>query len=270
MDESVEAPVKNPAVRLAEGADPPAPAGSVQLLDLVTTLLEEKAAEASGEGDVREVLDALVRRAADVIRGADWVSVTLVRRGAHPRTMTASHPEARAADEIQYRLMEGPCLEAAVEDNVYLTGEIHRDPRWVRYGKQVHESLGVSSLLAYRLTMLGDEDADAALNVYARVEDAFDDATVQHALVFATQCSLLVSAHLAHERADHLVRALQTNRDIGVAIGILMARHQVTQEKAFALLSLASQDMNRKVADIAAEVAVIGDMPPRRRRRPDR
>ena len=40
-----------------------------------------------------------------------------------------------------------------------------------------------------------------------------------------------------------------------VAVGVLMARHHLTREQAFDILRLAGQRTNRKVSDIAREVA---------------
>ena len=270
MDDSLELLTAGQAAAApADAPTPVAPVAPLELLSLVGTLLEDNASGPTGPEQTVEVLDALVHRAASVIAGAEWASVTVVRTGGHARTLTASHPEALAADEIQYRLKEGPCLDAAREDNVYVTGEVHRDPRWAEYGKRVHRQVGVSSVLASRLTLLGNDSTNAALNIYARSPHAFDDAALRNALVLATQCSLVVSAHLANDRADHLVRALGSNREIGVAIGILMTRHRITQEQAFGLLRLASQDSNRKVADIAADIVTTGELPvlPGRRRR---
>ena len=83
-------------------------------------------------------------------------------------------------------------------------------------------------------------------------------------LVLATHGSLFVTAMLARHRADNLMRALESNREIGVAMGILMQRHHLTREQAFDVLRIASQDANRKLADIAAEVAVTGILAIRR------
>jgi AmiR/NasT family two-component response regulator len=43
-----------------------------------------------------------------------------------------------------------------------------------------------------------------------------------------------------------------------MAMGILMARHQVTDDQAFDLLRIASQNSNRKLADIARDVCDTG------------
>jgi AmiR/NasT family two-component response regulator len=58
-----------------------------------------------------------------------------------------------------------------------------------------------------------------------------------------------------------LERALESNREIGVAMGIMMAAGRYTQAEAFEQLVDASQHLNRRVRDIASEVALTGAMP---------
>ena len=118
--------------------------------------------------------------------------------------------------------------------------------------------VGVSSVLAQRLSLLDESGAVAALNIYSTVPHAFDDEAVAMGLVLSTHGSLLVTAMLARDRATNLLRALESNREIGVAMGILMQRHQLTRDQAFDVLRVASQDSNRKLVDIAAEVADTG------------
>jgi ANTAR domain-containing protein len=72
----------------------------------------------------------------------------------------------------------------------------------------------------------------------------------------------------ARRRIENLETALQTNRRIGVAIGILMSRHGLSEDDAFALLAKASQLTNRKLRDIAEEVAYQGDLPRRTAKSP--
>jgi hypothetical protein len=62
----------------------------------------------------------------------------------------------------------------------------------------------------------------------------------------------------ARERIGHLETALASNRRIGIAIGIVMAGHQVTDEAAFELLRRRSQETNRKLRDVAEEVIYTG------------
>jgi hypothetical protein len=66
----------------------------------------------------------------------------------------------------------------------------------------------------------------------------------------------LVTAQRA--QADHLRIALASNRQIGAAIGILMASRKLTSEHAFDLLRLVSQHRHRKLYDVALEVVETG------------
>ncbi|MGG5258297.1 GAF and ANTAR domain-containing protein [Phycicoccus avicenniae] len=208
----------------------------------------------------RRLIGDLVARGTDLVPGADWCSITLMRSESL-RTLAASHDEALQADEVQYDIGSGPCVDAVVKDHVFVTGRVQEDPRWPEYGRRVHEEVGVGSVLAQRLTLPDGNDVVAALNVYSRRDDAFGALALREGLLLATQCSLLVAAHLAHDRAENLSKALASNRTIGVAIGILMSRHRITREEALAMLRVVSQDTNRKLVQIAEDVAEAGDLP---------
>jgi hypothetical protein len=61
--------------------------------------------------------------------------------------------------------------------------------------------------------------------------------------------------------AMHLERALEHARDIGVAMGIVMATMEVTRQEAFHVLRTVSQNQNRRLFLVAAEVAETGALP---------
>jgi ANTAR domain len=63
-------------------------------------------------------------------------------------------------------------------------------------------------------------------------------------------------------RAANLETALASNREIGQAMGILMATHKLTSQRAFDLLRMASQNSNRKLRDVADDVIHVGDLEP--------
>jgi GAF domain-containing protein len=65
----------------------------------------------------------------------------------------------------------------------------------------------------------------------------------------------------ARERTANLEIALASNRQIGVAIGILMHQHRITEAAAFDRLRTTSQDLNRKLRDVAEEVTLTGRLP---------
>jgi AmiR/NasT family two-component response regulator len=67
----------------------------------------------------------------------------------------------------------------------------------------------------------------------------------------------------ADTKAEHLQLALGHSRDIGAAVGILMAHHKMQQVDAFELLRSTSQDQNRKLYELALEVVSTGELPAR-------
>ena len=117
----------------------------------------------------------------------------------------------------------------------------------------------MQSMLAFRL-YLEDDDAIGSLNLYAGGRDAFDDAAVVTGQVFATHGAVAIAAAQREEQVENLEQALRTNRDIGVAMGILMARYLLDRDQAFDLLRMASQHQHRRLHEVALDVAESGTL----------
>jgi signal transduction histidine kinase/DNA-binding response OmpR family regulator len=66
----------------------------------------------------------------------------------------------------------------------------------------------------------------------------------------------------AENRETNLRRALASNRQIGVALGVLMAREMLTEAQAFERLRAVSQHENRKLRDVADDVVLMGSLEP--------
>jgi hypothetical protein len=62
------------------------------------------------------------------------------------------------------------------------------------------------------------------------------------------------------QKNQNLQRALETSRRIGAAIGILMARHQLTEAAAFDALRDASRKTHTKLRDVADQVVWTGEL----------
>jgi hypothetical protein len=216
--------------------------------------------DALREQEPRQGLEQLVGQGGEELVGARWSSVTVLRRGVF-RTLAASDPVAEEIDRQQYDLGTGPCVDAVLDDAVYLTHDVRHDPRWEVLGRRLHARHGVRAMLAFRLHLLDETEVVAALNFSSDEADAFPPADVERGRVLATHCALLVTAHLAQDQARHVLQGLHSNREIGVAVGILMVRHALTREQAFEVLRLASHHTNRKVSDIAREVGDTGVAP---------
>lgn len=65
----------------------------------------------------------------------------------------------------------------------------------------------------------------------------------------------------ARDRIRNLEIALQTNRRIGQALGIVMERFKVTEEVAFDALRTASQHNHCKLREVAEHVVQTGEIP---------
>jgi ANTAR domain/GAF domain len=207
----------------------------------------------------RDALDSLVHVARDQVPGAHSVSVTTLRRGRFD-TAAATDDLARRADAEQYDVGRGPCIDAALDATTYRTGDIANDDRWPEFGRRA-AALGVRSMLSYRLS-LGDDDTIAALNLFSTDLDAFDDDAVVVGLLLATHGAVAVMASRDRQEARDIHHAVESNRVIGTAVGILMSRHHLSQQQAFDLLSVVSQNTNRRLAGIAEDVVAHGDLEP--------
>jgi hypothetical protein len=234
----------------------------VDLRDVAEAMRSLSAAVA--EPDVSGPLQRLVTVVVERVPRARWASVSMLRAGRFT-TPASTDQAATRADTLQYEIGSGPCVDAVLDDSVFVTGDVTSEARWPTWGQRVAAEVGVRSVLSQRLHLMDDSDVIAGLNIYSTEPAAFDDHAVGVGLVLATHASLVLSETIAKDRAANLTRALESNREIGVAMGILMHQHRITREQAFDLLRVASQDTNRKVADVAADVAETGMLSIRRR-----
>lgn len=207
----------------------------------------------SREPDAFAAVTALARAR---IPHADAASITIFR---HERFFTAAATDdtARKADSIQYEIGSGPCLDAIVDRTIYQPEDLATDTRWPEYGSRVASGLGFRSMLSFRMNM-ESTDIIAGLNLYARHPDAFDDDDLAEGLLLTTHAAQAVTAAHFRDRAHNLEQALASNRDIGTAIGVLIAQHKVTPDQAFNLLRIASQNSNRKLHHVALDVVETG------------
>jgi AmiR/NasT family two-component response regulator len=95
----------------------------------------------------------------------------------------------------------------------------------------------------------------------------FDATARQRAATFATQAATALVLVLRQadqaEQSVQMERALASRTEIDQAIGILMGQQRCTADQAFALLRQHSQNNNRKLREVAADliVRVTGQAP---------
>ena len=227
------------------------------MVSRMVSLFDDLSREIANDGTPDHTLELITSRAVKYVPGATDAGITRASENGFESVGTTSEL-VQEVDEIQYDLGSGPCVDAALDSAVYSTGDLRNDPRWPLFGKRAAEH-GVQSMLSFRM-FFEDEDYNAALNLYSPERDAFDEESCLTGLTLSTCGALAVVSARRHDRAVNLERALETNRDIGVAIGVLMGLHRVTREQAFDLLRMASQAKHRKVRDLARLVAETGTL----------
>jgi ANTAR domain/GAF domain len=230
--------------------------GSPTELATMFARLERELASMTQADDVLRLLTA---RAVELVPGAELAGITRGRNGRF-ETVAATDELVHRVDSVQYELGSGPCVDAVLAATVYNAPDLRSDQRWLEFGGRAAE-LGVLSMLSFRLFTENNPDLIAGLNLYATKPSAFDDASESIGMLFATHGALAVAGAVAQEKADNLAVALKNSREIGVAMGVLMAQYRITRDDAFNLLRIASQRMHRKLAEIAIEVADTGSLP---------
>ncbi len=211
-------------------------------------VMAEVAASLSEPGDVEQTLSRITSTARDTVPGAEYVSISVRHSDGRLETLAPTDPLVRQTDSIQYELREGPCYDAVTDAEVSYCPDLAHDARWPRYGPQAHR-LGVSSQMA--LPLAARDGSYTGLNLYSRSHGAFDDDPPGVAQLFASHAK--VALGYARE-LDTLKGAVGTRQVIGEAIGIVIERYELTEERAFEFLIRLSQTSNVKLRDVAAEI----------------
>jgi ANTAR domain/GAF domain len=212
-----------------------------------------------GYGQVDDVLAELARVALRLIPHAGHAATSRRDRRGFVTVGPTSDVPLRV-DRIQNELGRGPCIDAILDHNLFNVGDLRTDERWPDFGRRAAEETGILSMLSFRLFFEDAQTAElqAALNLYTAEPAAFDEVDETVTALIATHGAFAITAAEQRRRAEGLASALQSNRDIGAALGVLMARLLVTREQAFDLMRIASQRSNRKLRDIAQDVLDSG------------
>ena len=212
------------------------------------------ATELTGDHDLPLTFQRVVDRARETVEAADHVGLHLRKRRARATSVAATDEVAATADELQEELREGPCVDAAFEQENFVVHDLRSDGRWPAWAARVTE-LGVLSSFSIRLT--AHETTVGALNLYADRPGAFDgDQDV--ALIFASHAAqAMTQARLV----SGLRNALDSRHTIGIAQGVLAVRFGISYERAFQVLHRYSNDHNLKLRDLAETVIEARGLP---------
>ncbi|MDQ1748997.1 MAG: hypothetical protein QOE71_53 [Pseudonocardiales bacterium] len=208
------------------------------------------------------ILDLLVKAS-----GCDWAAIAHLKDhgGLSFDYSTDASLIAQVAD-IAMTTDQGIASEALHTRGAIRCQDLASESRWPEYRTRMMAETPIRSAVAYCLSL--DDVVHGALMMYSSHPFYFTDEVCEFAAVYADHAAIALANARDHDKSANLEMALLSNREIGVAMGILMARHAVSQQQAFDLLRSVSQTTHRKLRDVAADVTLTGELPEWRRLRP--
>jgi len=214
----------------------------------VATVLTEAAKTIDHPASLDETLDAVVHAARDTIPGFEHVGISIIHRNGRIETKAGTDQLVWELDELQYSINQGPCVDAMMSEPIMYLEDARHDHRWPDYLPKAVKK-GLRAQLALRL--YNDEETLGGLNMYRTASAGISPEAIQFAELFATHASIA----LGRKRFEHqLAEAVASRQVIGTAIGILMQRYQITEDRAFQFLVRTSKTSNQKVRVIAQEL----------------
>ena len=204
-------------------------------------------AEALRPGDFDATLQAITAAAVEVLPAVEYASITIKHADDTIDTVAPTDPMVLEIDGKQYELKEGPCYDAATTTAHVISPDIGADERFPEYGPYV-VAKGIRAQAGLRL--FDAPASQGALNLYSKEVGSFKDFSTL-ADLFAHQSAMAIA--YAREISD-LNDALRTRSMIGQAVGIIMERYELNDERAFAFLTRLSQHRNVKLRLVAAEI----------------
>jgi hypothetical protein len=208
-----------------------------------------KLSESLTPGDLDHTLERITAAAVEVLPGVHYASITVKHADGRLETAAPTDDLLLGLDAAQYDLREGPCYDAAVDDVFVSSPHLVADERFPRYAAQALKA-GIKAQAAVRLFDTPKPSARGALNIYSRNVGSFTDMGVVGQL-FAHQSAIALD--YARE-VENLKEAVKTRQAVGRAVGIVMERYGMNEERAFAFLARVSQTRNVKLRYVAAEL----------------
>ncbi|MBM7515924.1 GAF and ANTAR domain-containing protein [Nocardioides nitrophenolicus] len=213
----------------------------------IAAALTEAARSINSHRSIDDTLEAIVRAAQQTVPGFEHVGISITHGNGRIETRAGTGQLVWDIDELQYKLHEGPCYDAITSGGVTTMPDIATEQRWPRYVEEAAQH-GLAAQMG--LQLYSDESTLGGLNFYSW-QPGIDPDAIQLAELFAAHASIA----LGRARHEHqLNESVTTRQAIGTAIGIVMERYRIPEDRAFQFLVRASSTGNVKLRTIAQEV----------------
>ncbi|MGI5236612.1 GAF and ANTAR domain-containing protein [Dactylosporangium sp. CA-139066] len=218
----------------------------------IAAVLRQLTARLIASDDLDEALEDLVETAADLVEGASWCAVTLVRSGG-PSTAAASPglPEALLDGEGD----GGPSMEAIRTRDLILADDLAAETRWPSWRTRALAA-GVKAVLSVPVDI--DEQVIGALTVFCAEPGRFNSDVGLAAMLVAEHAGLLLSAVLDRGRRAgahaELTEALADGETVNRAVGIMMVQRACSAEAALEVLRSTASRLDLPLTTVAARL----------------
>jgi GAF domain-containing protein len=186
-------------------------------------------------------LQALAELACGATPGVDRVALLTRARDGRTSVVAATDEVVRALGEDPAATSAGPVHEALDPGQLVVVEHVRRSVSLPAYA-----AAGVRSFVAAPARV--DDGAVGALLLCSDSVEKVSDEVVALAEMFAAHAGLA----LGHaQQVENLEAALETRKTIGMALGMVMQRHDLDEETAFAYLTRLSATSQTKLREVA-------------------
>ena len=224
--------------------------------DFFATLVTVLSEPVGVEPTLQEIADQTAR-----LVPARWVATLVAPRLTSQQASLAATTDPCVTDVIARAAAEAgasPGLHAFNEGEVCHVPDVCSDLRYPAYAARLVAQTAVRCVLS--IPLIGPDGVVGVTTMYGDRPNAFGEHELVRAELLASLACVAIAKATATDKASNLLRALETNRTIGVAVGILVERFRVTEQEAFELLRSSSQNSNRKLVDLAQDLVSTGQL----------
>ncbi|WP_238164580.1 ANTAR domain-containing protein [Kribbella pittospori] len=204
-------------------------------------------------GNLEETAQGVVEFALQALR-CSHAGLALATRD-QAEVPAATDPVVEEIYQWQMARQEGPLFESMHRHTTVLIRDTATEQRWPDWAAKVL-SLGVRSVLDVPLTTAAG--TVGVLGLYSAAPDAFGTDDQAIAKILARHASVAVATA---GKEQNLALAIDARKLVGQAMGILMERYSIDEDRAFVVLKRYSQDTNTKLRDVAQQLINTRQLP---------
>ena len=206
------------------------------------------------EESLRSSLERVAFLSVKAMDACDAAGVS-IRDGSEVITVANSDERVQVIDEIQYRQMDGPCLQAIRDGQIFRIDSLEHESRWPGF-VELARGLGVKACLA--IPLMEETSTFGALNLYSYGDSAFSSDDEEAGIALAAQASGPLSNIRRYAELQHIASDLERSSEspVDIAAGVLMERHGSDREQAMERLH-ALAEKHRGDIEAAARAIVL-------------